>query len=391
MICKKCGTEIDTKKREKDGSVICPNCGAVYRSKQSIKNDTERVDIVAPSPVVSDAAVDQNRKTESTKNKLKVVIAVLLVLVIAVVAVDVFLYVRKSTDNAPDSKAAEVIGTAANEPGQTSEQATDPSPSPTTEPTPNPTPEPTAEPTPTPTSEPTPTPTPKPTPSPTPEPTPTPTPKPTPKPTPTPIPTPNLSGLNVGDEFTFGCWEQDNNLNNGKEPIEWIVLAKVNNRLLVLSKKALVGHKFNKNENTTWETCSLRTWLNGEFLSNAFSDVELGMIPTVTVSADKNPKQPQTPAGNSTKDKIFLLSMNEGNKYLKGKPYLKCYPTKYAVANGCNRDSKTGECWWWFRTPGINRTRAVFYSVNSRKIYDRGYGVHQKGGAVRPAMWINFS
>ena len=227
------------------------------------------------------------------------------------------------------------------------------------------------------------------TPSPTPEPTPAPTP--TPKPTPTPLPVPDLSGYYTGDTFTFGLYEQDNNLDNGPEPIEWIVLTRNGDRILALSMKALYGRKFNKNVNSTWENCSLRTWLNNDFLNDAFNPVELAMIPTVTVSAEKNPKQPQTPAGNATKDKVFLLSMNEGTKYLKGKSYLKCYPTKYAVANGCNKDDKTGECWWWFRTPGINTKRAVFYSVNSRKIYDRGYGVHQKGGAVRPAIWIDLS
>ena len=201
--------------------------------------------------------------------------------------------------------------------------------------------------------------------------------------------TQNLKSLKVGEVFTFGAYEQDNNLDNGKEPIEWIVLTKNGSRILALSKKALYGRKFNKNVNSTWENCSLRTWLNNEFLNDAFSPGELAMIPTVTVSAEKNPKQPKTPAGKATKDKVFLLSMNEGTKYLKGKSYLKCYPTEYAVANGCNRDDKTGECWWWFRTPGINTKRAVFYSVNSRKIYDRGYGVHQKGGAVRPAIWID--
>ena len=186
-------------------------------------------------------------------------------------------------------------------------------------------------------------------------------------------------------------YEQDNNLDNGPEPIEWIVLARNGDRILALSKKALYGRKFNNNVNSTWENCSLRTWLNDNFLKDAFDPVELAMIPTVVVSAENNPNQPKTPAGNATKDKVFLLSMNEGTKYLKGRSYIKCYPTEYAVANGCNRDDKTGECWWWFRTPGINTKRAVFYSVNSRKIYDRGYGVHQKGGAVRPAIWIDLS
>ena len=46
----------------------------------------------------------------------------------------------------------------------------------------------------------------------------------------------NNSGLKVGDSFTFGSYEQDNDLNNGTEPIEWQVLAIENNRALLISR-----------------------------------------------------------------------------------------------------------------------------------------------------------
>ncbi len=308
-------------------------------------------------------AVRPAPETQDPPKKKPWIIATLVILAVAV-GLMIFVFRKKPAETTPrEETAAEVVPAVTTTPA--SESASDPTPAP--EPTP----------TPTPTSDPTPSP--------------SPTPTPTSAPTPTPIPVPNLRGYNIGDTFTFGQYEQDNNPDNGPEPIEWVVLTRNGDRILALSKKALMGRKFNKNVNSTWENCSLRTWLNDEFLHNAFNPAELAMIPTVTVSAEKNTKQPQTPAGNATKDKVFLLSMNEGTKYLSGKPYLKCYPTKYAIANGCNKDDKTGECWWWFRTPGINTKRAVFYSVNSRKIYDRGYGVHQKGGAVRPAIWIDLS
>ena len=35
MICRRCGTEIDTRIRYEDNIVQCPNCGAVYHPKKS--------------------------------------------------------------------------------------------------------------------------------------------------------------------------------------------------------------------------------------------------------------------------------------------------------------------------------------------------------------------
>ena len=48
-----------------------------------------------------------------------------------------------------------------------------------------------------------------------------------------------IKTANVGDIIVVGTYEQDNNTSNGKELIEWLVLAKENNRVLVISDKAL--------------------------------------------------------------------------------------------------------------------------------------------------------
>ena len=40
--------------------------------------------------------------------------------------------------------------------------------------------------------------------------------------------------VNIGEYVTFGHYEQDNNLENGKEPIEWKVLDKKDGRVLLL-------------------------------------------------------------------------------------------------------------------------------------------------------------
>ena len=72
---------------------------------------------------------------------------------------------------------------------------------------------------------------------------------------------------NVGETIVFGAYEQDNDTSNGAEPIEWSVLAKEDDRILVISQYALDCQPYNKkNESVIWETCSLRSWLNDIFL-----------------------------------------------------------------------------------------------------------------------------
>jgi hypothetical protein len=86
------------------------------------------------------------------------------------------------------------------------------------------------------------------------------------------------------DTVSFGHWEQDNNPDNGPEPIEWIVLDKIDGRLLLISSSCLAGMAYHMEPFTpvTWETCSLREWLNSIFLSSAFTEEEQAWIKTRT-------------------------------------------------------------------------------------------------------------
>ena len=85
--------------------------------------------------------------------------------------------------------------------------------------------------------------------------------------------------IGIGDTYVFGTYEQDNDLSNGKEEIEWIVLDKEGMSLLLLSKYALVGREYHTPRMaSTWETCNIRPWLNETFLNEAFSPEEQSRI-----------------------------------------------------------------------------------------------------------------
>lgn len=197
-----------------------------------------------------------------------------------------------------------------------------------------------------------------------------------------------LAKAKPGDTVLFGEYEQDNNTSNGKEDIAWLVLEVKDGKALVVSKYALDCKQYNtSNTDVTWETCTLRKWLNNDFINAAFSSYEKAMIPTVTVSADKNSTNP----GNATQDQVFLLSITEANKYFGSDSARQCKPTDYAFANGAYVNSVNGNCWWWLRSPGVTQYSAhsAAYVHNSGGVYESGSDVDIGTSAVRPAMWIS--
>ena len=202
-----------------------------------------------------------------------------------------------------------------------------------------------------------------------------------------------LKSAQVGDIVVFGTYEQDNSVNNGKEEIEWIVLDKQDGRILVISRYILDCQKYNTSRSdVTWETCSLRAWLNDSFLNAAFTSEEQAKIQSTTISADKNP-QFKTRAGNSTKDKVFLLSIAEAGKYFPSDAKRMCGATTYALSRGLETkaeyhtpDGKLS-CWWWLRSPGEDQHSAA--NVFRDGLFDyEGDNVDYTADGVRPVMWI---
>jgi len=199
-----------------------------------------------------------------------------------------------------------------------------------------------------------------------------------------------LKTAKVGDYVLFGMYEQDNNTSNGKEDVEWLVLEIKDGKALVISKYALDCQTYNTSDaDVTWETCTLRKWLNNNFINSAFTGDEKAMIPTVTVSADKNPHYSTNP-GNATQDQVFLLSITEANKYFSSDSARQCEHTDYAVAVGAYVNSSNGNCWWWLRSPGYSQYYAARVNI-AGDIFEYGDHVDDVDRAVRPALWIDLN
>lgn len=200
-----------------------------------------------------------------------------------------------------------------------------------------------------------------------------------------------IKELNVGDIYTFGAYEQDDNTSNGKENIEWRILAKEDSKILVISNEALDCLPYNMERTyITWKYCTLRKWLNEDFLNEAFSVEEQKKIQNTNVTADKNPYHDTYP-GNATEDKVFLLSDNETDQYFSSAVERQCKPTEFAAANGAysNSNMNDGNTVWWTRTPGMDSSFVVCINPN-------GYANDIGGNveiyeAVRPALWIDLA
>ena len=194
-----------------------------------------------------------------------------------------------------------------------------------------------------------------------------------------------LRQAEVGSIVQFGIYEQD----NGKEPIEWVVLEKNGNALLVISKNALDCKPYNEERtDITWESSSLRTWLNSSFLHKAFSNKEIKHIASTDVKADRNPEY-DTDAGRDTQDQVFLLSISEAEQYFSSDSERKCICTAYAKKQGAYSNSN-GPCWWWLRSPGYYGDYAARV-LDGGSVYSFGVDVFADNTCIRPVLWINLN
>ena len=205
-----------------------------------------------------------------------------------------------------------------------------------------------------------------------------------------------------GSVVTYGEFPQTE-AGTDDTPIEWIVLEVdgENHRALLLSKYGLDMQQYNTREtNVTWETCSLRAWLNNDFWNKAFTLEEQSAI--LLTDVDNSGAQGYSgwtlSGGNNTQDHIFLLSYAEANRYLNvpdgdaGSIASRVAPTAYAVNQGTwtSTSEKTEDdsltAWWWLRSPGRILFSAAIVDYDGTldmKVYDR------YSGTVRPAMWIS--
>ena len=241
-------------------------------------------------------------------------------------------------------------------------------------------------------------------------------------------PTVTNSKVTTWDCVWFGkYWQNDTNkdgkgdTNDKKEPIKWRVLSVKGDTVLLMADKNLDAKVYDTESNVgqadtnrtalTWETCTLRSWLNGygsatnlsaedytadNFINTAFSQAEQKAILTTKLVNEDNKKY-KVAGGNDTSDKIYLLPLSDAESKSYGfvsNDARMAVNTKFASDQGAlmlNVPAKYADNgWWWLRTPGDSEYNATCISV-SGLVYDDGTGVTADGGGIRPVLRLSLS
>lgn len=215
-------------------------------------------------------------------------------------------------------------------------------------------------------------------------------------------------GVTTWDCVYFGNYWQNDTDDDGtadnyddKEPIKWRVLSADTRDVFLIADQILDWQSYNQSySSVTWETCTLRTWLNETFLENAFSDEEQSAIKETEVVNGNNPTY-GTSGGNNTQDKVYLLSVGEasndefgfassGSTNAKNRRALN---TEYAKEKGASSSTQyEGSGTWWLRSPGDESSHAT--DVNFKGSVDMdGSGVVSAGGVsgVRPVLHLDMT
>ena len=195
----------------------------------------------------------------------------------------------------------------------------------------------------------------------------------------------NKSEYKVGKTIEFGNYPQDKD--GTEKPIEWIVMKKEGNQVLLLSKYVLDAKPYNKElEDVTWETSDIRQWLNNEFYTTAFNKAEKAKIQTSLIKNEDNSKY-GTNGGNDTEDKVFLLSEKETETLFSNKEERIAKATEYATKSGVYVNEEKAAC-WWLRSPGYKSDNAAEVDYDGW-VYRHGYDVDGNHDGVRPALHLN--
>ena len=210
------------------------------------------------------------------------------------------------------------------------------------------------------------------------------------------------SRAEVGDLVTLGTYEQDNDYENGKEPLEWIVLKKDGKKALLVTRYGINNAHFDASSTlldpdervVTWADCALRESLNSqEFMDSVFSPEEQAAILLTTITDEVNPETGTAP-GEPSEDKVFLLSISEAERLFASDEDRKAIPTEYARENGVfmmNKKTVTVQsCLWWLRSPGNAANKAAYIGTNGIISYS-GFIFNSERVALRPAVWVDLT
>lgn len=150
---------------------------------------------------------------------------------------------------------------------------------------------------------------------------------------------------------------------------QWIVLDRKDGKAFLGLYMADNKHPFHdRKEEITWENCSLRSYLNNEFMTQSFSQEEQNLIADTKVGNGVN-QEFGTDGGSDTIDKLYLMNETEYEQYKKR----------------LKDKAKTMR----LRTPGKDATATTYVSA-LKEVVTYGFPVDENGACIRPVMWVQY-
>ena len=188
-----------------------------------------------------------------------------------------------------------------------------------------------------------------------------------------------------GETVTFGEYKG--------EEVKWQVLEKRGSKLMLLTRMCIDAASYNDQYGSiTWADCTLRSWLNENFINEAFDPNQQQMIIETKIENSNNPHF-EVSGGRETVDRVFLLSVEEAEKYFKTDDARMAKGTFYAMQNDLFsfEDDGTYTCTWWLRSPGHNDNYVCNVDLGGGTDYSRSPKTDTNKSGVRPAIWIDIT
>ena len=168
--------------------------------------------------------------------------------------------------------------------------------------------------------------------------------------------------------------------NGNREILKWKIIDIRGSHAMALSVELVDCRKFDEDGGqVTWESSSIRKWLNNDFANEAFSTEERKRVSGARLANPDNPEY-GTPGCGDTKDRVFLLSIDEAEQLLPIDDERCAEPTEYAESCGANQ-------FWWLRSPGLKDTHAAYVGGDG-KINKGGSKSNLVARSIRPALFL---
>ena len=192
----------------------------------------------------------------------------------------------------------------------------------------------------------------------------------------------------VHDTVYFGSFPQT--ADGNAEPLKWLVLEVRDDKALIITEKVIDAMDFAPGAPAYWENSVLRVWMNGPFVSAAFTEEEQELLIPTEIRDEDESMNPTV-----TTDIFFALSREEAERYFPSDADRRAAPTPYALEKRIH--TADGACWWWLRSKANTYNvfrRSICHVETDGSVYLPGAGACRDGKeniGARPAGWVRLS